>query len=181
MLNINEQDKAVAEFLTQRGIKYSVKFLGAMDHDKEWQHDTWLITFTGEGNKVFNLEYKTGLGHRIEQTSLTGGFSLVQKNAIKALKKSTELQRVTFATGKTGKRFESYAVVPTQASVLYCVVSDLSMSEGKFYDFCDNCGYDSDSRKALAIYDAACKQSRDARLFFNNSVIQELQIMLEDY
>lgn len=45
---------------------------------------------------------------------------------------------------------------PSAADVLSCLLLDSSAAEGSFADFCDDMGYDTDSRRAEAIY-KACK------------------------
>lgn len=43
---------------------------------------------------------------------------------------------------------------PTLPEVIGCMVSDARACEGTFDEFCDGYGYDTDSRRALATYDA---------------------------
>lgn len=45
---------------------------------------------------------------------------------------------------------------PTAADVLSCIVSDARAGDMTFEEFCEEFGYDSDSRKAEKVY-AACK------------------------
>ena len=45
---------------------------------------------------------------------------------------------------------------PDAAGVLYCLLADASYAGESFEDFCGNTGSDTDSRKALATYDACC-------------------------
>jgi len=51
---------------------------------------------------------------------------------------------------------------PEVADVVSCLVSDYSCIESSrdFYDFCDNLGYDSDSRKSLNTYNQCLNQSK---------------------
>ena len=51
---------------------------------------------------------------------------------------------------------------PTADRVLECLISDALCASGSFEEFCDDCGYDADSRKAERIY-RACVSIR-ARL-----------------
>ena len=51
---------------------------------------------------------------------------------------------------------------PTADTVLECLISDALCASGSFEEFCDDCGYDADSRKAERIY-RACANTR-ARL-----------------
>lgn len=46
---------------------------------------------------------------------------------------------------------------PTVDEVLYCLASDAQSTDESFEDWCGNLGYDSDSRKALATYEACAR------------------------
>ncbi|HJS81267.1 MAG TPA: hypothetical protein VJ742_00365 [Nitrososphaera sp.] len=48
---------------------------------------------------------------------------------------------------------------PDAKGVLDCLLSDASCSLDSFEDFCSNCGYDSDSRKAYRLYTACVKST----------------------
>lgn len=48
---------------------------------------------------------------------------------------------------------------PTLADVLNCLRSDAECGSESFENFCSDCGYDPDSRKAYGIWEA-CKDSR---------------------
>lgn len=50
---------------------------------------------------------------------------------------------------------------PTVSDVLECLAMDASSALDKFEDWCDNCGYDTDSRKAYRTWEAVVKQSDD--------------------
>ena len=51
---------------------------------------------------------------------------------------------------------------PTALEVLDCLAMDATYADESFADFCGNCGYDTDSRKAERIYKAC--QSINVRL-----------------
>lgn len=53
---------------------------------------------------------------------------------------------------------ESKPKVPRLRDILYALAQDAQSGLELFQDFCDNLGYDSDSRKALAIYEA-CQEN----------------------
>lgn len=48
---------------------------------------------------------------------------------------------------------------PTAEGVMGCLLSDASCFQDSFEDFCCNCGYDQDSRKAERIYNKCVKQT----------------------
>ena len=52
---------------------------------------------------------------------------------------------------------------PTSEAVLECLLSDACSGEESFEDFCANCGYDTDSRKAERIYRACQKNLKNVR------------------
>lgn len=70
---------------------------------------------------------------------------------------------------------------PSAASVLYCLLSDARGAEVNFYDWCDEYGYDSDSRKALAVYEACCETLAGLRAVLTAKERDELEKLLEDY
>jgi hypothetical protein len=60
---------------------------------------------------------------------------------------------------------------PTCADVLDCLASDASSVENcrGFEDWCGDLGYDSDSRKAFAIFEACTQQRDELRVFLGDS------------
>ncbi len=54
---------------------------------------------------------------------------------------------------------------PTAEGVLECLLSDASGADESFEDWCAELGYDSDSRKAEAIYKAVKRQTEKLRRF----------------
>lgn len=53
--------------------------------------------------------------------------------------------------------------LPTAEGVLSCLISDASLAGEGFEDFCSNCGYDEDSRKALATFQQCERQTKRLR------------------
>jgi hypothetical protein len=53
----------------------------------------------------------------------------------------------------------AHKAAPTLAEVLDCLRSDAGCGAESFENFCSDCGYDSDSRKAYGVWEA-CKDSR---------------------
>ena len=45
-----------------------------------------------------------------------------------------------------------YIKTPKYLDVLNCLYHDMQLGQETFQDFCDNCGYDTDSRNALKMY-----------------------------
>ena len=170
MNTINTQDLEVSEMINS----YSVVYVGERTKDA-WKYDKWLITLNG-----VDFEYSTGIGHRLEVEKGKYSLSAKQKRFVKELKECTKLNKVLF----TIEDRSLYAVAPTQASVLYCILMGSDADEYSFSDWCDNLGYDEDSRKALDIYLACQENSKKLKQVFKtftNERIEKLRETLEDY
>ncbi len=189
-ININEQDIAVGEYLKDIYIDYHAVFIRA-SQDKEWKCDKWNIIIGGE-----SFEYRTGIGHRIEPTGQFKGVGPKDKKQLTKLREVLGLARsdkVAFMSGKNtdnpmpGRRLvvadirDTYAVMPTQASVLYCLLSDIDCADGTFSDFCDNLGYNEDSIKDRDLYFACQKTHKQMYRVFTNDQLGKLRELLEDY
>jgi len=129
---------------------------------KEWQHIAWRVTIkTPRG--TFTTGYKQGLGHIPKSWGLKtdGPMTAAEFAALND----------TLRTGwRHSARTRRVAPVdlprPSLVDVLHCLFSDAQAGEDEFPDFCANCGYDEDSRKAEAIW-RACRDTGAAlhRLF----------------
>lgn len=157
----NRQDKAIDTLLEQNDIKYSVVYCGESTDDK-WQADNWLVTFQGQKTCV-NFDYRAGIRHRYFVKASSWGMP-------------------QDAGGK--KRFieeNSQPVSPFAASVLYCLLYDATACDMSFDDWCDNYGYDTDSRKALETYLACQSTGNKLRIIFSSKLIAEISAILEGY
>ena len=72
-----------------------------------------------------------------------------------------EMRHYTLAIGEA--RFDYYIGMgiqhaPKIADILNCLLSDMQVCDMSFDDFCDNCDYATDSRKALDTY-LSCQQN----------------------
>jgi hypothetical protein len=97
-------------------------------------------------------------------------------------KANRDIYRVTFS--RSGKRFsfrfgqslrDSTGIggtPPTAYDVLSCIEKH---DYGTFGDFCMDCGYDQDSRKALKTYRAVLKQWKQVEAFFTSKELEALQ------
>ncbi len=163
-ITINEQDKAVADYLKQIGINFSVNYIGDKSNDKDWKHDLWLVSI----GKSFTTEYKTGLGHRVKGRVNT-----------KPLRYLYSIDRGAIVTIDRGNTIS--AVLPTQANILYCLLMDAEASGHSFNDWCDMFGYDSDTFSAFNLYQSCCKIGQELSKEFTHEQINHLRELLEDY
>lgn len=166
---MNEQDKKAAEYLAAQGVTFSARLLGETDRDG-WTCDEWRVTFekraqSGAKAGEFKTAFYTGTGHRKSAKPMP---KIVAVNPRCIAAEQWRAQNVK-------------PVAPTAGSVLYSLLLDASGADENFYDWCDSFGYDTDSRKALGIYEACCIIRADVNKFFNAAERAELAAILEDY
>ena len=68
--------------------------------------------------------------------------------------------------------------IPTVEDILSCIVSDASLGDAGFEEFCDNLGMDTDSRKALASYLECQEQGAKLRTLLGS--YREYQTLLNN-
>jgi hypothetical protein len=177
-LTINDQDKRVAELLQAWGVEYDAVYTGPRTDNDGWDYDGWVIIFDSE-----TFDFRTGTGHRVEPPKMSRRYSKQQMQAFRELRELTKCDRATFPIDREESRSYSVrrAVMPTQASVLYCLFRDAQCGAELFADFCSELGYDEDSRKAFRAYEACQKIAKQLRQLFTNAQIEELEEVLQDY
>ena len=156
---MNEQDNKAAEYLAAQGVTFSTRLLGETKRDS-WTCDEWRVSFQRvhldsrlpvRDKAALETAYYTGTGHRAKPA-----------------------KRMSWDNAPR-------PVAPTAGSVLYSLLLDASGADENFHDWCANYGYDTDSRKALATYEACCIIRADVNKFFTVSERAELAAILEDY
>lgn len=171
MRHYNETDRAVWEYLQSIGVKFESVYQGGRvdnDNGNKWEHDLFTVRFT-RGKSVMETDYRQGIGHRV-MSPVTG------------------LGREAEDVGASGPVFfgygdrmtKIYVKKPSPAAVLYCLLSDAAAGSELFADFCAELGYDEDSRRALAIYEACQKTAVQMRMFTGEER-EKLNELLEDY
>lgn len=126
-------------------------FIG-VDKTGDWYNFKWEIKI----NSKYSTEYRLGLGHC---TTKMPSNKKMYKSIVKS--QISEAHLIEILKAKKNSRVSSWDAeqvrmlwvkIPTVKEILYALATDASLAEGTFKDFCDNLGYDSDSRKALDIY-----------------------------
>lgn len=175
-----EQEKTVSDYLKEQGITYGVFPKGERTRD-DWQCDAWSVSFQkGDGREALeDFDFFTGLAHRAEATReqkqmATMGFPGLNENDKKG--KTSYGRRYLAQVEKMRK-----PVAPFAASVLYGLLLDSQGAEQNFLDWCSEYGYDSDSRKAFATYEACCENRAKLYRVFNREQVEHLAKLLEDY
>lgn len=124
-------------------VKFEPAYRGTGFGDDDWQRkaNLWDIALEYQGRK-FRTDYWMGAG--LTQAKVLAG------------------AKPTF--GRDSRRV--YPRVPTRDEVLGSLASDCSLGEQTFRDFCGDLGYDTDSRKALATWEACNNMVDDLRRLF---------------
>lgn len=165
----NPIETAVVEYLAAKGVKFAAAGGRATKRD-DWECDAWVCAFerTRDGKRLsIESDYFTGTGHR----KLTKMGEMELRRAGKASRGHREQI----------KRANSVAVAPSVAGVLHSLLMDASGAEQNFHDWCDEYGYDKDSIKAQATYNACCEILAKLRGFFTGTERAEMQDLLQDY
>lgn len=185
LIELNEIDLAVAEFLNANKIQFFVSYQGESKWlDSKNVSDKWLIKLSMQkadqtGNLYAEFDFYTGTGNRLEVSGISYKLSPRQIDSVKSLRELLGKDRLDSTVIDKGNK--QYAVSPTQASVLYCLLLDANCADQNFDDFCSDLGYDPDSRKDFKVYESCCETLQKMRKIFTISQRNELAELLQDY
>lgn len=145
--------KDLEEFL--KDVPYTATFLGVYKNEKNEKFDQQLKFSLNVNGEIF--EYRMGVGHIKNTTGSNRVAELRQQGYTNVTSKVGEVQlpkeyRHTLGVVRLVK-------FPLISEIVYCVIMDDSGGES-FKDWCDNFGYDTDSRKALKTY-LECQENHD--------------------
>lgn len=70
---------------------------------------------------------------------------------------------------------------PTITKVMYSLLNEASMGEYSFEDFCSELGYNEDSRKAHATWQACQEIAERFKLTFSEEQLETMRDLLQDY
>lgn len=147
----------------------------ALDEETLWLSDKFSVMITSKeiGSIPQIFEYSMGVGHR-------KAVGRMQKDELKRLNNANFKQ--TYSNMLNVKAKYEACSIPTKPKiddVLYSLVMD-SMALGEhFEDWCDNFGYDSDSKKAFSIYEDCIKNAKKLKAL--NININEASEAFQDY
>jgi hypothetical protein len=132
-----------------------------------WQYDKWTVIINGE-----SFDYNTGIGHRKESSKFDKK-EFTRLMTMRAIQSKTNLEYHNSQLRAVSK------VKPLEIDdVLYSLIMDAQAADGTFQDFCDNFGYDNDSRKALDTYMQCQETEGRIRKFLN---VDEAAEKFQDY
>lgn len=139
------------DFITVTGIALESKFK-AYVQDAKWPHFEWECTLVmpGSEHRLLTTPYKLGVGH----CTLNG-------KGVTKLKIDRTIRAHVRPRDNSLSSYEGHVVPknPELADLLNSLQSDCAGGDQSFEEFCGDFGYDTDSRKAYATWEA-CTQIR---------------------
>ena len=157
---MNETGIKVDEALAAWGIAFTARYIG---ESKQWEGQT-VDTFRVSIG-AYETDYHMGFGNRKARPGVV----------------RPKFYNPRCIAAAEWDALHLKPVAPTAASVLYCLLSDMEAIDQSFVDWADDLGYDTDSRKALAIYEACCDTGRELRKVFTPTQRADLRGLLQDY
>jgi predicted O-linked N-acetylglucosamine transferase (SPINDLY family) len=174
---MTDYEKQAVDFLSKTNTSISVNFLRHGKHfdDDKQSRDIYNITLK-RGEREFSLKFvqsiaKSGFKvymaknkHNLNNLSALKDLPLckTRKEAITAVSQAITLNGV--------------AVDDREAPTAYDVLSCLQKYDcGSFENFCSECGFDVDSRKAERIYKAVCEEWANVQRLWTDEEISQLQ------
>jgi len=179
-LSTTEARAAVEAIVKQAGVTFTAVYRGLDPNAMGGSHpmDQWSITLADK-NLSEKFDYFTGLGHRAEPTEydkMTARYSL-HGVTLKDIAQRTICGRRYLAHLETLRKPKA----PHIADVLHSLVMDSSAVGQSFSSWCDDFGYDKDSRKAESIYRSCQENSDKIHRLFGHTNMAALAEALQDY
>lgn len=164
----------IAQAMTAQGITVAAEFVPWKDTPEGKKGKpafstlrlNWRVTVLKDAKPILCTPYQTGVAHA---PSYKRGHQSV-----------ADLERVTLEcnTGRGPKG----RILPEPEDVMHCLLSDASaIDSGSFEDWASDCGYDTDSRKAEAIYRTCLDIGLKLRAALGDAGLAALQEAARDY
>lgn len=168
-----EKRKEIERIMADAMVEHSAQYCGETTRDNNWKCDEWLCSFEKQTRnnpenpyQVEEFEFYTGLGLRHPVNTVSR-------------RMQTQLNPRSVAWHEIEKTRKPKP--PHPADVLYSVVMASSACEQSFADWCYSFEYDTDSRKALATYEACQRDADKLKRIFNHAQLAQIREIVQDY
>lgn len=166
-----EAQTQVEKILSNVGVTFTATYAGEKPFDDpKHPMDAWNCVFSSplppNGRRLVQFDFHAGLGHREAPARLPFGHPNRNDGPRTVARALQELAKPK---------------APHPADVLQCLILDASAIGQSFESWCGDIGYDSDSRKALGIYEACQLNADKLHRFFSPEALQALRDALQDY
>lgn len=176
----DEIRESVRRILVEADISFSATYRGEKKNafGEGRTMDKWDCEFS-RGGVHREFDFYTGIGLRAEPTAANRQTARFQLPGLT----ENDIQRRTLYGRRYLQLVESMRKpqAPHAAGVLHSLILDSSAAGQSFESWCDEYGYDSDSRKAEATYRACQKNADDLRAVIPMDVLTALETALQDY
>lgn len=136
----------------------------------------WRVTLLRDGREILTTDYSAGIAHcpSYEQ----GNLSIDHDHAVRAECESGRRSRSNWS----GVRSDGKPIMPDFVSVVWSLCQDADVLDaGEFEEWASEFGYDTDSRKAEAIYRACLDIALKLHAAIGDEGLQLLRAAGEDY
>lgn len=162
MQTTNDQ---VITLLNNAGIQFNIIPAGSGLKRDNWECDGWILQLH-KNNNTQMINYYTGIGRRKVSNFTKACIDRDYKGSINH----------KHAMAKHAK-----PVTPDVCSIIYSLNLDSQAIDESFPNWCDNYGYDSDSIKALNVYNACCDNAKKYYSIVDRATREQLEDILADY
>ena len=161
-MNTIEIEQKVTGLLAEFDITYVAQYRG-VSLDRDFMDEWFCMFYFGDDRRVF--QFFTGIGLRTEPRRGLPHRGYVRRNTI-----AWEENQKAMKPAK-----------PHPAGVLYSLIRESAAADVSFYEWCSEYGYDDDSRKAEATYQACRDNAYKLREVFSRAQLEALDKALQDY
>ena len=158
---VNDQ---VINVLSNAGIEFNITAKGTGLKRDNWDCDGWMLELTSKGKTEY-FDHFTGIGHRTPISKPTNGGPMPRKGTL--MYDQLEKQRKP--------------VTPDVCGIIHCLNIESQAINESFPNWCDNFGYDSDSLKALNVYNTCCESAKKYCSVIDRATREQLEVILSDY
>ena len=164
----------VDALLKEAGKTYEARLMGERNIEGRVQ-DHWFVTFREGPKSSVSFDFYTGIGCREVPKGLQAQHRLL------AAKTFVYARSIAAEENRKARAALHRPVDPKAAGVLYCLLNEAYALDNNFQDWASDYGYDSDSIKALGVYNECCENGRRLRMFLGHPLFYDLRVVVEGY
>jgi hypothetical protein len=188
----NESKQAILDILAKHTLTLNFKHIPTRYTKDEDGRGPWLkfsVDVLHRGTAILTTTYSMGIGNvpsYMRAVNHLGCELYLPLNIIGEAEVAVELRtgKSTYKildNGKLSTPVKPYNLQPDELDVWYSLILDGEADSMTFETWCDNYGYDSDSRKAEATYNQCVAIGKTLRLAIGSEELEKLRVAFYDY
>lgn len=186
---MKNQKDAIRAILERLNLSVSAKFVPfsqSRNKDEKSPSLNWIVTVQRNGRDVLTCDYMAGMAHCPSYKKKPPAAWDRPTRMWQPLACAEECENgyaLGIFTSWGGFRHDkAKPILPDAVDVFYSLIMDSSVLDyGGFEGWADEFGYDADSRKAMAIYQACLEIALKLRAAIGESGMEQLQTAFQDY